>query len=189
MSKIGMTPDQSVEWYIGGCDRGTILLPEDPASEVIDLLFKVDTSNPDLELAGVGSRYTGAAKVYRLGDYALRVTENSYDPGHSGLAWLTANVSLSVALSSYPAPDILPKVVRTPQYLGAIIGDNGSRVLMSYEGSGRKRAEPTISKLVNEHCKQALDNIFPNLKIFLDTSPNNTLVGQHDAIKLDVQTA
>lgn len=184
-----MTPDQSVLWSVEGSDRGIILLPEDPAPEIVDLLFNVNTSNPNLELVGVGARDTGAAKVYRLGDYALRVTEGTSDPSHGGLAWLSANISLSVALRSCQAPDILPNGVRTPTYLGAINGSGGSLVVMSYEGDGRRHTEGGISNQVDRHCQAALRSTFPDLEVFTDPASDNLLVGQNDAIKLDVQPA
>lgn len=189
MSKISMTPDQSVMWTVEGSERGIILLPEDPLPEIVKLLFNVDATNPSLELIGVGKRSTGAAKVYRLGDYALRVTEGTSDPNHGGLAWLSANVSLSVALSSYQSTDYLKSGIRTPVYLGAINGSNGSIVIMSYEGDGRGHAGSRVSNLVDRYCQEAISSTFPGLKIFTDPEPDNILVGKNDVVKLDVQPA
>ncbi|MDQ5914000.1 MAG: hypothetical protein QG623_619 [Patescibacteria group bacterium] len=187
MTKIGMTPDQSVMWSFEGTDRGVLLLPEQPDPEVVNLLFGV---NPglSLELVGEGRRETGAAKVYRYGHYALRVTEGTDMPSHTGLGWLTANLSLSVALEFAQTPVGFTDVVRTPVYLGALSSTNGNIVVMSYEGKGRSHDAPkSLLDEVDQHCEAAFSSMFPGHSLYMDSAADNILVGPDDVVKLDVQ--
>jgi hypothetical protein len=192
MSAIKMTPCGAVEWCSERTSRGMLCTPEGVSDEALEILFMLD---PDLRLdaIGQGARHSGAAKVYRAGSYALRVVEHSGYISHSDLDWLRANLTLGVALfNSRSNKEGSGRVIRTPKYLGSIIGEAGSIFIMSFEGEGRShppRNSPELQE-VNATCRAAVaaySEKVGGISIALDGRNDNVLFGVEDAVKLDVE--